>query len=87
MATNIDKALYQAPMGLDALSEEPAVEIEVVDPKELTIEIDGLEISLTPEEETAEDFDANLAEYLDESYLESIASEDRKSTRLNSSHT
>lgn len=74
MATNFDKALYQAPVGLDALDEAPEIEIEVVNPEEMTIEMDGLEISLTPEEETDEDFDANLAEYIDESELESIAS-------------
>jgi hypothetical protein len=73
MATNIDKALYQAPVGLDALAEEPAIEIEVVNPEEMNIDIDGMEISLIPEEETAEDFDANLAEYMDEAELESIA--------------
>jgi len=75
MATNFDKALYQAPVGLDALAEEPAIEIEVVNPEEMNIEIDGMEISLLPEEETDEDFDANLAEYMDEAELESIANE------------
>ena len=75
MATNIDKALYQAPVGLDSFSEEPAIEIEVVNPEEMTIGVDGLEISLTEEPETAEDFDANLAEFMDEAELESIASD------------
>ena len=37
MATNFDKALYQAPVGLDAFSDEPAIEIEVVNPEEMTI--------------------------------------------------
>jgi hypothetical protein len=73
MATNIDKALYQAPVGLDSLAEEPAIEIEVVNPEEMTIDMDGMEISLLPEEETDEDFDANLAEYMEEAELESIA--------------
>ena len=75
MATNIDKALYQAPIGLDALAEEPAIEIEVVNPEDMSISVDGLEIDLMPGPETAEDFDANLAEYMDESELESIASD------------
>ena len=75
MATNFDKALYQAPVGLSSLSEEPAIEIEVVNPEEMTIGVDGLEITLEDEPETAEDFDANLAEYIDEAELESIASD------------
>ena len=75
MATNFDKALYQAPMGLDALADEPAIEIEVVNPEEMTIDMDGLQISLTDEDESEEDFDENLAEELDEGYLDSLASE------------
>lgn len=75
MATNIDKALYQAPVGLDSLTEKPAIEIEVVNPEEMTIGVDGLEITLKEEPETEEDFDANLAESMDEAELESIAAE------------
>ena len=75
MATNFDKALYKAPVSLSSLSEEPAIEIEVVNPEEMTIGVDGLEITLEDEPETAEDFDANLAEYIDEAELESIASD------------
>lgn len=75
MATNIDKALYQAPVGLDSLTEEPAIEIEVVNPEEMTIGVDGLEITLKEEPESEEDFDANLAESMDEAELESIAAE------------
>jgi hypothetical protein len=68
----IDKALYQAPQGLDALTEEPMIEIEM----EPEIELTELEINLGPEEPEGEDaFDANLAEYLDESVLEELASE------------
>jgi hypothetical protein len=67
---SIDKALYQAPMGLEALS-EPEIEIEVVNPEELTIAMDGLEISMGEDREEDEDFDANLAEDMDESVLNS----------------
>jgi hypothetical protein len=50
MATNIDKALYQRPTGIEELAQaEPEIEIEIVDPEEVNIGIDGLEISLTPE--------------------------------------
>ena len=68
----IDKALYQAPQGLDALAELPGIEIEM----EPEIEITELEIAIGPEKpEGGDEFDANLAEYLDESALETIASE------------
>ena len=69
---SIEKSLYQAPVGLDSLVEEP-IEIEIVDPESVTIGIDGLEIELVPSEPSAEDFDANLAEYISESELTSIA--------------
>ena len=76
MATNFDKALYQAPVGLDGLGElMPEIEIEIEDPEAIHISADGLEFSIEPEQETAEEFDANLAEYLDESYLDSLANE------------
>ena len=66
----IDKALYQAPEGLDALGAgQPDLEIEIENPEGVGINIDGLEIDLEPEEETADDFDANLAEYIDEREL------------------
>ena len=72
MATNIDKALYQAPQGLEALMGEPMLEIEM----EPEIEITELEISIIPEKlEGGDEFDANLAEFLDESVLEELASE------------
>ena len=36
MATNIDKALYQQPQGLEDLARgEPELEIEIVDPEEV----------------------------------------------------
>lgn len=73
MATNVDKALYGAPVGLEEL-EEPALEIEVVNPEEVNIGIDGLEISLRPEPASEErSFDENLAEYLGDSALQTIA--------------
>ena len=69
----IDKALYQAPVGIDALAEqEPEMEIEVVDPESVTIGIDGLEIEIEPMEEGEDDFDANLAEFMSEGDLTSI---------------
>ena len=68
---SVEKSLYQAPVGLDSLEEEPEIEIEIEDPESVTIGIDGLELKIEPEED--EDFDANLAEYLDEKVMAGIA--------------
>ncbi len=73
MATNIDTALNPLDMGL--MGDEPAIEIEIENPDAVNIGIDGVEIQLMPEPKTAEDFDANLAEYMDEGELQTLASE------------
>ena len=65
----IDKALYSAPMGIDELAnqEDPeGIEVEII--------LDGEEETETPEEETREDeFNENLAEYMDEGELTMLA--------------
>jgi hypothetical protein len=66
----IEKSLYQAPVGLDAI--EP-IEIEIEDPKSVSIEMGGMEIEIEPAPETADDFDANLAEYMSEGELTELA--------------
>lgn len=73
----IEKGLYQAPQGLEALSNEPEaeVEIEIVNPEGVLIDADGVEIEITPEPASAEDFDSNLAEFMDEAELQSLGSE------------
>ena len=69
----IDKALYQAPMGIEeAAAMESPIEIEIEDPESVTIGIDGLEIQIEPEAESEDDFNANLAEYIDEGALAEI---------------
>jgi hypothetical protein len=75
MATNIDKALYQQPLGIDALGEqESPLEIEIVDPEEVTIGMDGMEVTLKPgEEDVEEGFSDNLAEYISDGALQSLA--------------
>ena len=64
---SIEKSLYAAPEGLESLmpesEEDGGIEIEIVDPEEVTIDIDGMEIKIDGEEE--DDFDANLVDYLD----------------------
>jgi hypothetical protein len=66
----IEKSLYQAPVGIEELaSAEPELEIEIENPDSVTIGMDGLEIEIEPKEETDEDFNANLAEYMSEKTL------------------
>jgi hypothetical protein len=73
MATNIDSAL--TPLDMVSMTDEPAIEIEIENPDAVSIGVDGVEIDLMPEAPTAEDFDANLAEFMDEGELQSLASE------------
>ena len=42
----IEKSLYEAPQGLESLAAEPDIEIEVVDPEEVNIAMDGIEIHM-----------------------------------------
>ena len=75
MATNIDKSLYQTPMGLEDLAPEEGIEIEIVDPEEVTIGIGDMELTISKDDFTGDEFDANLAEDLSDSVLEEIASQ------------
>jgi len=75
MATNIDKSLYQTPMGLEDLAPEEGIEIEIVDPEEVTIGIGDMELTISKDDFTGDEFDANLAEDLPDSVLEEIASQ------------
>jgi hypothetical protein len=69
----VDKALYQAPQGLESLTDEPDIEIEIEDPESVGIKMDGLEIDIKPGED--EEFDKNLAEEMDERVLSTLASD------------
>ena len=79
----VDKAINQAPLGLDATLEagavpginvEPDLEIEIEDPEEVTLRMDGLEIELEPgEDEEESEFNENLADVLTEGQLAEIA--------------
>jgi len=76
MATNIDKALFQQPTGIDELAgNEEAIEIEIIDPEAVNIDMGDFEISIEKGEPSIEDFDANLAEYLPEGEISSLASD------------
>lgn len=72
----IDKGLYAAPQGIEALeemNEAPEIEIEIEDPESVTIGLDGEPILEFTQEEAEEDFNDNLAEYIGEDVLDSIA--------------
>ncbi len=75
MATNIDKGLYSAPTGIENLAQdEEPIEIEIVDPEQVSIEMGGMELTITPGEDE-EGFDRNLAEDMDEGELATLAGE------------
>jgi hypothetical protein len=84
----IEKGLYAAPKGIDDLLEGEmmdddllegglgeALEIEIVDPKSITLSDGSMEITLIPDGNEADlmGFDANLAEALDDSELQELA--------------
>lgn len=76
MATNIDKALYQQPQGIESLAQdEDPIEIEIVDPEEATIHAGDTELNLKPGEEEDDTFNENLAETLEEDVIMEMASD------------
>jgi hypothetical protein len=70
----IDKALNQAPLGLNEMVEdmEPAIEIEIEDPESVSIKAGDLEIVLE-KEDMDDEFNENLAENLDDDILTELA--------------
>jgi hypothetical protein len=75
----IDKALNQAPLGLDSqmMEEDPnnlPIEIEIEDPEAVHIGIGDMEIDIEPGVDE-DDFNKNLAEDMDERDLATLASE------------
>jgi hypothetical protein len=69
----MEKGLYQLPEGIEALADQPDIEIEVVDPKEMHIAIGGMEIDIMPEEDS--DFGMNLADEMPEGVLSALSGE------------
>ena len=70
---SIDKALYQAPQGIKEALGEPDIEIEIEDPKSVNIKAGDMEIEIEKGEGGGEEFTANLAEYIDEGTLATLA--------------
>ena len=81
MATNFDRALYTTgPVGAGpapevmGVPEAPDLEIEIENPDSVTIDTDGVEITLVPgDDDLGDDFEANLADILDEAILEEVS--------------
>lgn len=69
----IDKTMN--PLDMQDMSDEPAFEIEIENPDNVKVKAGGVEVTLAPEDEKSDDFDANLAEDMDENELQKIASE------------
>jgi hypothetical protein len=75
----IEKSLYAAPQGLEELAAmdqaSPQIEIEIEDPESVTIGMGDMEIEIEPDAESEDDFNANLAEFIGEDVLQSLAEE------------
>jgi hypothetical protein len=74
----MDKGLYAAPAGItdvEDMAGMPDIEIEIEDPESVSIGIDGIEIDIEKGEPTAEDFDANLADFMGDSQLEALGAD------------
>ena len=70
----IDKALYQAPLGLGGMQDN-AVEIEIETEDVNQTPNGDFDIDLEPQKDPDPMFDANLADYLPDNYLQSLAHE------------
>ena len=71
---NVDKGLYEAPKGMEELAQnEPELEIEIVDPDEVNISVDGMEINIDPDRMEDDEFNLNLAEEMEDDLLNELA--------------
>jgi len=73
---DVDKGLYAAPKGMEQLAEEEQeIEIEIVDPEEVTIKAGDIEITIDPDVMEDEEFSKNLAEELSDKYMAELSSD------------
>jgi hypothetical protein len=72
---DIDKSLAQAPQGLEAMAaDQPDLSIEIDNPESVTLDDGSMEITIIPGKDVAGDeFNANLAEDLDEGQLTELS--------------
>ena len=71
----MDKGLYQLPTGMaqDVSPEQPDISVEIENPDSVTVGMDGLEVVIEPGKETNDEFNANLAEDMDERELTQLS--------------
>tara|TARA_R110000868_G_scaffold99926_1_gene274784 strand:- start:1856 stop:4351 length:2496 start_codon:yes stop_codon:yes gene_type:complete len=75
-ANDIDKGLYAAPLGMENMMkgiQEPDLEIEIVEPEEVNIRVDGIEIEIDGDNEQNDEFNANIAEELDDKVMQMLS--------------
>jgi len=71
---DIDKSLAQAPKGIEELAmAQPDMNIEIENPDSVTLDDGSMEITIVPGKEQNDEFNANLAEDLDEGQLTELA--------------
>ena len=71
---NVDKGLYEAPKGMEELAQnESELEIEIVDPDEVNISVDGMKINIDPDRMEDDEFNLNLAEEMEDDLLNELA--------------
>ena len=71
---DIDKSLAQAPKGIEELAmSQPDLSIEIENPDSVTLADGSMEITIEPGKETNDEFNANLAEDLDEGQLTELS--------------
>jgi hypothetical protein len=72
---DIDKSLSQAPQGIEAMAMgQPDLSIEIENPESVTLDDGSMEITIVPGKEVNdEEFNANLAEELDEGTLTELS--------------
>ena len=71
---DIDKSLAQAPQGIEAMAMgQPDLSIEIENPESVTLDDGSMEITITPGKEVNDEFNANLAEDLDEGQLTELS--------------
>ena len=71
---DIDKSLAQAPQGIEAMAmDQPDLSIEIENPDSVILDDGSMEITIEPGKEIDDEFNANLAEDLDEGQLTELS--------------
>jgi len=74
MAVNMDKSVAQAPQGIEELAKaQPDMSIEIENPDSVTLDDGSMEITIVPGKEVDDEFNANLAEDMDEGQLTELS--------------